>query len=320
MPKVQVYIQNKGILYEPRTEEGIIWTTERKGVPGKLTLSVLKEGALNFQEGNAIRADLDGKPFFYGFVFTKKRTKGKLIQVIAYDQLRYFKNKDTYIYKNKTASELLQMMASDFHLQCGNVEDTGHKIKKRLEDNKTLFDIIQYALDETLKQKRRLYVLYDNVGKLDLRDVESMKVDMLVHANVAEDFEYSSSIDESTYNKIKLLHDNDESGKQEVYIAQDGAKINDWGVLQYTEKVTDKASAASKAESLLKLYNRKTRHLRIKGCFGDIRIHAGVSVPVTLSLGDIIANTYMICETVKHSFYNDVHSMEFTLIGGDFVA
>lgn len=320
MPEVKLYIQNKGVIYEPRVEEGIVWVTERKGVPGKLTFSVLKEGALNFQEGNPVRAELDGTAFFYGFVFTKKRSKGKLIQVTAYDQLRYLKNKDTYVYKNKTAAELLQMIAGDFHLKCGTVEDTGHKIPKRIEDEKTLFDILQYALDETLKVKRRLYVLYDNVGKLCLQDIESMKVDHLIHADVAEDFEYTSSIDESTYNKVKLLYEDEEAGKREIYIAQDGSKINDWGVLQYLETVTDKAGAASKADALLKLYDRKTRHLKVTGCFGDIRLHAGVSVPVTLSLGDIVANTYMICETVKHQFTNDVHTMDITLIGGDFIA
>lgn len=320
MPEVKLYIQNKGVIYEPRVEEGIVWVTERKGVPGKLTFSVLKEGALNFQEGNPIRAELDGAAFFYGFVFTKKRSKGKLIQVTAYDQLRYFKNKDTYSYKNKTATELLRMIADDFKLSCGSLEDSVYKIPKRIEDEKTLFDIIQYALDETLKVRRRLYVLYDNVGKLCLQDIESMKAAYWIHADVAEDFEYTSSIDESTYNKIKLLYEDDEAGIREVYIAQDSSSINDWGVLQYLETVTEKTGAASKADALLKLYNRKTRHLKVKGCFGDIRLRAGASVPVTLSLGDIVANTYMICETVKHEFCNDVHTMEITLIGGDFVA
>ncbi len=320
MPEVKIYIQNKGVVQEPRVEEGIVWTTERKGMPGQLTFSVLKEGSLNFQEGNAVRAEFDGVAFFYGFVFTKKRTKGKLIHVTAYDQLRYLKNKDSYKYKNKTATELIRMIADDFHMQCGVLEDTGHKIAKRNEEDRTMFDIIQYALDETLKAKRKLFVLYDAAGKLTLQDMESMKINYLIHADVAEDFEYSSSIDESTYNKVKLLYDNEEAGKQEIFQVQDSSKINDWGVLQYVEKITDKTGAAAKAEALLKLYNRKTRHLKIQNCFGDIRIHAGVSVPVTLSLGDIIANTYMVCEKVRHTFQNDVHTMDITVIGGDFVA
>ena len=45
-----------------------------------------------------------------------------------------------------------------------------------LEDNATLFDIAQNALDETLRAKTKLYVLYDKVGKLTLQDIESMKL------------------------------------------------------------------------------------------------------------------------------------------------
>lgn len=318
--ELRIIIDNQGTLYSPGIEEGVTWTTERKGMPGKLTFSVLKAGALNFQEGNPVRADLDGVPFFYGFVFTKERSKGKLIKVTAYDQLRYFKNKDTLVYKNKTATEVLTMLAADFNLSCGALDDTGYKIAKRIEEEKTLFDILQYPIDETLKVKRKLYVLYDEAGKLRLTNIENMKTDYLVCADVAEDFDYASSIDESTYNKIKLIYKNEDTGVYEEYGAKDGSAINNWGVLQYLETVTDKATAASKAEELLKLYNRKTRHLKVKGCFGDIRVRAGTSVPVTLSLGDIVANTYMICEVVKHEFQNGIHTMDLTLIGGDFVA
>ena len=75
--ELTIIIDNQGTLYAPSVEEGVTWTTERKGMPGKLTFSVLKAGALNFQEGNPVRADLDGVPFFYGYVFTKERSKGK---------------------------------------------------------------------------------------------------------------------------------------------------------------------------------------------------------------------------------------------------
>ena len=34
-----------------------------------------------------------------------------------------------------------------------------------MEDNQTLFDIIQTALDETLKATSQMYVLYDDVGQ-----------------------------------------------------------------------------------------------------------------------------------------------------------
>ena len=50
-------------------EEGITWETSRKGEPGKLTFSVVKDNIIDFQEGNHVRLTVDGVNLFYGFVF-----------------------------------------------------------------------------------------------------------------------------------------------------------------------------------------------------------------------------------------------------------
>ena len=54
--------------YLPAVEEGIEWTTERKGVPGKLTFKVLRDDNLDFAEGSAVRLKQDGDAIFFGFV------------------------------------------------------------------------------------------------------------------------------------------------------------------------------------------------------------------------------------------------------------
>ena len=89
---------------------------------------------------------------------------------IVYDQLRYLKNKETIVYKKKTAGELIKILAKRFNLQYGTLADTGWR-RSAIEDNTTLFDIIQNALDDTLITKGKTYVLYDKVGKLQLTDV-----------------------------------------------------------------------------------------------------------------------------------------------------
>lgn len=316
----ELLIQNGGTVYLPAAEDGVVWDTERKGSPGRLSFSVVKDAGLNFQEGNPVSFRQDGKDVFYGFVFTKRRDKGGLIQVTAYDQLRYLKNKDTVREVGVKASELLQMLAADFRLQCGTVEDTGYTIESIAEDNQSLFDIILGALDETVQATGKLFVLYDDFGKLCLQNIGNMKRDFLVDRDVSEDIDYSSSIDSQTYNKVKLAYENGGTGKRDVFIAQDGDAMNRWGVLQYYESVQTETGAAQKAEALLKLYNRKTRTLTVKGVLGDISVRAGTLVPVSLHLGDIVANTFMLAEKVKHTFRENEHLMDLTLIGGDFIA
>lgn len=316
---VELLIQHNSKLYQPIVEEGIQWTTERVGSPSILKFTVIKDELIEFQEGDPVRLKVDGKNVFYGFVFTKKRNKDHHIEVTAYDQLRYLKNKDTYVYENKTASQVIKMIADDFGLNLGTIEATKYVIASRVEDNQSLFDIIQNALDLELMNKGELFCLYDDFGKLSLKNIASMKLDLLIDKDTAEDFDYSSSIDEQTYNQIKLTYDNEDAGEREVYIAKSSANINSWGLLQYYEKLQKGENGNAKADALLKLYNQKTRNLKVNDCFGDVRCRAGTMVPVQLYLGDISISNYLLVEKATHTFKNDQHTMSLNLRGGEFI-
>ena len=316
---IELLIAHENKLFQPIVEDGIQWTTERSGSPSTLKFTVVKDDIIDFYEGDAVRMKVDGQNVFYGFVFTKKRNKEQNIEVTAYDQMRYLKNKDTYVYENKTASQVIQMIANDFRLNLGKIESTKHKIPSRVEDNQSLFDIIQNALDEELQNKGELFCLYDNFGSLTLQNIASMKLDLLINAESAEDFDYTSTIDQQTYNKIKLVYDNEEAGEREVYIAQDSSKQNQWGILQFYEKLQKGENGKAKADTLLQLYNKKTRNLKVNNCLGDVRCRAGTMPVVQLNLGDIVTSNYMIVEKATHTFKNDQHLMSLVLRGGEFV-
>ena len=317
----ELLIQHGSHIMYPAVVEGVTIEWERKGQPGKMVFEVVKTDGLSFQEGDPCRFSVDGTPVFYGFVFEKSRkgSNPKVIKCTAYDQLYYLKNKDTYVYENKSAADVIRMVAGDFQLNVGSLEDTGYKIANRVEDNQTLFDIIQNALDETLKATNKMYVLYDNAGKLELKNLGSMKLNMLIDDEAAGDFDYKSSIASQTYDKIKLSFENKKTGKREIYIAQDGSHINQWGVLQYYEKLDSSANAKAMADALLSLYNTKTRTLRIQNVLGDIRVRAGSLLVVMLGLGDINVSNYLMVEQCKHTFRDGQHLMELRLRGGTFV-
>lgn len=306
----------------PPVVESVSIEWERQGQPGKLTADIVKTPGLSFQEGDPCRFSVDGTPIFYGFVFEKARKGGmdQVITITVYDQLYYLKNKDTYVYSNKTAAAVIRMIAEDFQLNVGALADTGYTIASRVEDNKTLFDIIQTALDETLKATSQMYVLYDDVGKLTLKNIGDMKLGLLVDNETAGDFDYKTSIASQTYDKVKLSYENKDTGKREIFIAQDGSSINQWGVLQYYEKIDSTANAKAMADALLSLYNTKTRTLKLKDVLGDVRVRAGTMLVVMLGLGDMNLSSYLMVEQVKHTFSNEQHVMDLNMRGGTFVA
>lgn len=317
----------KGKSFFPLVKEGIQWTTERRGTPGTLKFTVLKDKALGdlggFGEGSAVNLIVDGKTLFYGFIFIKQRDKengGGVMNCTAYDQIRYLKNKDTFCYKNKTADEVLKMLAADRGLQIGTIESTSYVVPIRTRENETYLDMIEDALDLELANAKNMFVLFDDAGKLTLKNISSMKVPLLLDPETGENFDYTSSIDEQTYNQIKLVYENEETGKREKYVAKDSSHINEWGLLQYFDTLKEGENGAAKANALLSLYNSKTRKLKIVKALGDIRVRAGSLVAVSLNLGDIVANTYMLVEKAVHIFKESEHFMDLTLRGGEFIA
>ena len=314
-----ILISNGKSGYYPPIEDGATWVTERKGTPGRLDFKCLADGALKMEEGNSVKLTVDGKDVFYGFIFTQKRYKEQRISVTAYDQLRYLKNKDTYVYSSKTASQLIGQIASDFRLRAGTIENTGYVIPKRIEEDSTLFDIIQSALDITLMNKGTLYVLFDDVGKLTLKNISSLRVPIQIDADTGENFDYATSIDDSTYNQIKLTREDKDTGKRDVWMTKDSSNINRWGVLQYYEKRNDNENGQMKAEALIRLYNQRTKNLRVSKACGDVRVRAGSLVYTMLELGDTTVNSWLLCERVSHNFEHGLHTMDLTLRGGEFV-
>lgn len=315
----ELTIINGSNKYFPCVEDGITWETERKGIPGKLTFNVVQDELLKIEEGNEVRFKKDNNNVFRGFIFTLGRNKDETVKVTAYNQLRYFKNKDSYIYSNKKANEFISMIAKDYELNVGTLEDTGYVIPMRNEDNSTLFDMIDYAITETNRNTNKLYVLYDDFGKLQLKYIEDMRLPLLYGKDTLEDFEYTSSIDSNTYNQIKLAYDNKDTGKREIYITKDSENINKWGLLQYYEKIdTQKVDGKSKANILLKNYNKKTKTLSINNCLGDVRVQAGFGIMVELDLIDIKLKKWMTIEKAKHTFKDNEHLMDLTLRGGLF--
>ena len=325
MALVSLAIRHGNDLIYPTVHENIEWETNRKGSPSKLTFTIQQDDASDqIAEGDAVAFKYgesgNMRNIFYGFLFKREFDKSGEVKCTAYDQLRYFKNKHTYQYTNKRADQLVKMIAKDFALKTGTLEKTNYVIGSRLEDNQTLFDIVQNALDLTVMQTGSLYVLYDDYGKLTLKNISSMKVNLLFADDAAEDYSYTSSIDEETYNRIILYYDNDETNKRETYMKESTNTQKQWGVLQYTESLQSNSNANKKAEQLLSLYNRKTEKMELKGAFGDYRCRAGASIPVELDTGARKFSNYMVIDKAVHKFNLDEYTMDLTLIGSNVTA
>jgi len=297
----------------------ISWKTSRTGKPSSVDLTFISDGlyqdkAFTVNTGDVLRIRKDGQGLFWGYVFEVESGRDEQVSLKAYDQLRYLNESDTYVRINVTADQVIRDNCAVGDLKLGTLAPTGYVIPKVLEDGQKRLDIIYRALDNTMIATGRLYVLYDDYGSLMLRDVEDMTIDLILgDGSLVYDYRIKRSIDSDTYNRIKLVQDNKESGKRDVYITQDSSTIARWGRLQYYQKVDDKLNPAQVQaimDGLIQLKNRETQQFKLDA-LGFVGMRAGVKVQVTISKQKI--NSYFLVDECTHQFSGEDHTMKLTL-------
>ena len=313
-------IMNGGTVLAPLVKEGIKWETIRKGSPGKLEFTALADSNLVVKQGNPVRFRVyeNGvwNDVFFGYIFKISYGKDMEMKFTCYDQLRYFKNKDDYSYGNITASELLKMICDDMHVRYGDICDTGYVIPSRLENNKTMFDIVQNALDLSMQYTGRVFCLYDDYGRICLQNIADRKVNIILDEDTGENYEYTETIDSDVYNQVKLTYEN--TGKREVYLTRDSSNINEWGLLQYYDTLKEGENGKAKADVLLQFYNKLNKSFSMKDMFGDVRVRAGTFPLVHMNLPQYDIYNFMLVEKATHTFNENNHKMTLTLSGGEF--
>lgn len=303
--------------YYPPIEGDVTWDTERSGSPGKVTFKM--RGDVPVSEGDIVSVTYGDTKVFVGYIFERKVDKSGLISVTAYDQLKYFNNTDTYVLENIKASDVLKRIADDYKMTTGTIEDTAIVIPSIVEDNQTLLDIVYNALDKTVAVGNKVYVLYDDYGKLTLKSLDSMRLNLMLCEDTVSDYEYTASIEDDTYNQIVLYYDNKDTNKREYFTASDKNTINQWGLLRKTESIDANEGAQNLADLYLAMYNKKTRKLSIKEAFGRPDVRAGTLVPVIMKVGELKLSNFMLVEKATHTWSNGKYFMNLDLAGaGEF--
>ncbi len=318
MNTVEFLIENKrnGKIFEvSKSVTTVSVETNRTGSPGKMTFTIIKSGDLDFLEGDTVRFSVDGQLQFFGWVFTKSKDRWGVIDVVCYDRLRYLKAKASYAFYGQTAGAILQQISADLQIDTGTVEDTGYQIPSLIEEEQTCFDIIEGALQQTLLNTGVIYVMYDNGTGVSLQRSDNMISNVIIgEKSLLTDYKYKTDIDSQTYNSIKLARPNEETGRADVFIAQDTSTIAQWGLLQLYQSVdgdVNNAQVKAQAATSLQYYNRRMKTLSVSS-LGIPGLRAGQMVYMHVpGLGDINLDQYVLLEKVVHTWEQGVHTMEF---------
>lgn len=295
--------------------EEATWTTNRTGSPGTFEFTLIKAGDIAFLEGDTVRFSVDGQLQFFGWVFTKVKDRWGVINVTCYDRLRYFKANASYAFYNMTAGQIIQQIAGDLQVDVGQIDDTGFPIPSLVEQDQGCLDIVGDAVQQTLLNTGKIYVFYDNGDGVSLQESGNMISNVVIgDMSLLTDYSYKTDIDTQTYNYIKLVRPNEETGRADVFVAEDSATINQWGMLQLYQTVdgdVNDAQMQAQAQAMLTYYDQRMRTLSVSS-LGVPGLRAGMMVLMKVQgLGDIDLDQYVLLEKVTHKWTNDTHTMDF---------
>ena len=300
-------------------------TTNRFDSPAKLSFTCLEKSGIGIAEGSSVELSVDGVKMFKGYLFTAERNRDGEVAYVAYDQLRYLKANASYVFEAMTLPQIIQQIAADFNLTCGTLEEPGYAFPCLIKENVSCLDIIFDALAETIIQTGKIYVFYDNAGALSLTEARNMYSTVLLgDGSLVTDYTYKRDIDSDTYNRVKLVRPNKDTGRADTYVHEDTETIGKWGLLQYYDQVDENLNEAQidqMCAQYLQYYNRVLQTLTIEA-IGVPGLRAGMIIPVRFGdINDLSVSRLLLAEKVTHTFEADDHTMsievkDFGQLGG----
>lgn len=284
-----------------------------------LTASVLKNGGLSFNEGAAVRLLADGEAVFCGRVFTKRRSRPEVIELVAYDELRYLQNRDCCVFSGVTPAAMVKQIAALLGLPVGDLADIDWRLSVKVYDNRRYIDMLNDVLAAVLRARHKHYIVLAENGRLCLRDCRSMQVDICLDLGSFLGYEYRTTIDEGYANRVKLIYEDKRKSLRRQFVAEDKQGIADYGILQYVHKsaAADSETAARAKEQLLQ-HNKRQDTLIVKGALGDIRVRGGSMIGVRLDLGDQVVDCMALVKSSRHYFVSGQCLMDLELDAGLF--
>lgn len=292
----------------------IKYTDQLNNGPSSLTWEYPIALAKLYPEGVTVVFKYGSTNVFYGFLFTS-RADSKTVKCTAYDQLRYFKAQDFMNRNNETLDAFTKRVCGTIsdRISIGQIDSTGAMLSAKIFDNKTYLDMLYDSIKETLLLSGNYYALRDEFGALTLRDVYDLRLGLVVgDGSLATDYDYTRSIDDDTYNTVKVGQNNQSTGQRDTIVVKDSASIAKWGKLMTYETFSDRNDAQLKglAAAILSVKNRPTESLSID-CAGDLRVRAGVGLKIKIS--DIDIDLWAIVTQAAHTFEGAEHTMRLSL-------
>lgn len=297
--------------------EEVKWKGRKGSAARNITVKIIDDdgyervrSGIDVEEGHQCIFSYNEKELFRGIIMKTVQTDKKTMTFTAYDNGIYLSNnKDTFIYEDKTASEIFKDSCTRFGLPIGEVDNCTYRIPELTKSKTTAFDTIADALSLDYDNTGiRHYVISDK-GKLSLitRRKNILQWVIEVGQNIIT-YSYSKSI-ENIKTRVKMLSD------EETVLAEsrNSALEQKIGIFQDIDKpdeTLNEAQIKELCDSMLEEGSTPERTLTIEA-IGNPDVISGIGVFIIIPhLG--LSKTFYVDEDT-HTFKGNSHRMNIKL-------
>lgn len=298
--------------------ESVQWKGRKGSAARSLTVSLIDDSGyghdrsgIDVEKGHQVIFYYDGKELFRGLIMTQTQGDNRRLKFTAYDNGIYLaNNRDTFRYKQKTASDIFKDVCKRFSIPYSDVAKCSYQIKDLTKSKATAWDVICEALSTDYEQTKVRHYVSSKKGKLKLlKRKENILLWVLEAGGNLTAYSYTKSI-EDIHTRIKIIANKDKT----LASVKNAALEKKIGVFQGVESPDDKNISKGKAkklaESLLKEQSTPERSLSLEA-EGIASVITGVGVYAIIP--DLNLKRCMWVDEDTHTFKNGHHSMKLTL-------
>ena len=177
MAKIQLLIvQNKKTTDMTALVKSVHWKGRKGSSARTLTVTMIDDdgykharSGIDVEDGNQCVFLVDGKERFRGILLNQNQGNTKRLKFTAYDNGIYLaNNKDTFVYKNKSADQVFTDVCSRFGIPTGEVAKCSYQIPELTKSKTTGQDAVLDALSLDYKATGIRHYVSSDKGKLSL--------------------------------------------------------------------------------------------------------------------------------------------------------
>lgn len=318
MAKIQLLVvKDKKTIDMTNLVQSVRWSGRKGSSARTITVTMIDDdgyrharSGIDVADGNQCVFLVDGKERFRGILMNQNQGDKKQLKFKAYDNGIYLaNNKDTFVYKNKTADQIFSDVCSRFGIPTGEVAKCSYKIPELTKSKTTGQDAVLDALGLDYKATGTRHFISSDKGKLSLLQRKDQVISFVVDGDAnLYGYSYTKSI-ESIKTRVRMISKEGTTLAEKSNSALE-QKIGIFQEIQQPDESLTKAQVKDLVGSVLDTLDDPEETLTLN-ILGDPDVISGKAILVKIPhLG--ISRAYYV-DSDDHAFEDNMHTMSLTL-------